>query len=54
MIKLIVGAGEVFAFLLILIACGYLVYSGIRLWDKVRIRSMLQRVMKGKDPKGHS
>ena len=53
MIKLIVGAGEVLVFLVILVACGYLVYSGIRLWDKVRARKMLQRVMKSKDPKEH-
>ena len=51
MIKLIVGAGEVLVFLLILVACGYLVYFGIRLWDKMRTRRMLQRVMKSKDPK---
>lgn len=53
MIKLIVGAGEVLAFLLILVACGYLVYLGIRLLDKVRSRRMVQRVMKSKDPKEH-
>ena len=53
MIKLIVGAGEVLAFLLILVACGYLAYLGIRLWDKVRARRMVQRVMKSKDPKEH-
>ncbi len=51
MIKLIVGAGEVLVFLVILVACGYLVYLGIRLWDKVRSRNMVQRVMKSKDPK---
>ena len=53
MIKLIVGAGEVLAFLLILVACGSLVYLGIRLLDKVRARRMVQRVMKSKDPKEH-
>ena len=53
MIKFIVGAGEVLAFLLILVACGYLVYLGIRLWDKDRTRRMVQRVMKSKDPKEH-
>ena len=46
MIKLIVGAGEVLVFLLILFACGYLVYLGIRLWDKARSRKMVQRLMK--------
>ena len=51
MIKLIVGAGEVLVFLLILVVCGYLVYLGIRLWDRIRTRRMVQRVMKGKDPK---
>ena len=53
MIKFIVGAGEVLAFLLILPACGYLVYLGIRLWDKMRARRMVQRIMKSKDPKEH-
>ena len=53
MIKLIVGAGEVLVFLLILVACGYLVYSGIRLWDRMRARRMVQRLMKSKDPKEH-
>ena len=53
MIKLIVGAGEVLVFLLILFACGYLVYLGIRLWDKARSRKMVQRLMKSKDPKEH-
>ncbi len=53
MIKLIVGAGEVLAFLLILVACGYLVYLAVRLWDKARIWKMVQRVIKSKDPKGH-
>ena len=53
MIKLIVGAGEVLVFLLIVAACGYLVYLGIRLWDKDRTRRMVQRVMKSKDPKEH-
>ncbi len=53
MIKFMVGAGEVLAFLLILVACGYLVYLGIRLWDKMRARRMVQRVMKSKDPKEH-
>ncbi len=52
-IKLIVGAGEVLVFLLILVACGYVVYLGIRLWDKERARKMVQRVMKSKDPKEH-
>ena len=51
MIKLIVGAGEILVFLLILVACGYLVFLGIRLWDKMRTRRMVQRVMKSKDPK---
>ena len=51
MIKLIVGAGEVLAFLLIVGACGGLVYLGIRFLDKVRARRMVQRVMKSKDPK---
>src|SRR2546428_9855522 len=49
-IKLIVGAGEVLVFLLILVACGYFVYLGIRLWDKKRAQKMGQRVMKSKDP----
>ena len=53
MIKLIVGAGEVLVFLLILAACGYVVYLGIKLWDKKRARKMVQRVMKSKDPKEH-
>ncbi len=53
MIKLIVGAGEVLVFLLILVACGYVVYLGIRLWDKERARKMVQRVMRSKDPKEH-
>jgi len=53
MIKLIVGAGEVLAFLLILVACGYLIYLGMRLFDKLRARRMVQRVMKSKDPKEH-
>jgi threonine/homoserine/homoserine lactone efflux protein len=53
MIKLIVGAGEVLAFLLIVVACGYLLYLGIRLWDRARARRMLQRVMRSKDPKEH-
>ena len=53
MIKLTIGAGEVLVFLLVIVACGYLVYLGIRLWDKLRDRRMVQRVMKSKDPKGH-
>ena len=53
MIKLVVGAGEVLAFLLIVVACLYLVYGGTRLWDKLQIRKLVQRVMKSKDPKGH-
>jgi threonine/homoserine/homoserine lactone efflux protein len=53
MIKLIVGAGEVLVFLLIVVVCGYLVYLGIKLWDKLRARKMVQRVMKSKDPKEH-
>ena len=53
MIKLIVGAGEVLVFLLILMACGCVVYLGIRLWDKERARKMVRRVMKSKDPKEH-
>jgi hypothetical protein len=53
MIKLIVGAGEVLVFLLILVVCGFLVYVGIRLWDKMRARKMVQRVMRSKDPKEH-
>jgi len=51
MIKLIVGAGEVLVFLLILVASGYLIYFGIRLWDKMRARRMVQRLMKSKSPK---
>ena len=51
MIKLIVGAGEVLVFLLLLAACGYLLYLGIRLWDKLRARKMVDRLMKSKDPK---
>jgi len=51
MIKLIVGAAEVLVFLLIVVACGGVVYFGIRLWDKERTRKMVQRVMKSKDPK---
>ena len=53
MIKLIVGAGEVLVFLLILVACGFVIYLGIRLWDKERVRKMVKRVMKSKDPKEH-
>ena len=53
MIKLIVGAGEVLAFLLIVVVCGYLVYLGIRLLDKVRARKMVHRLIKSKDPKEH-
>jgi hypothetical protein len=53
MIKLVVGAGEVLAFLLIVVACLYVVYLGIRLWDRVRVRKLLQRLMKSKDPKEH-
>ena len=53
MIKFIVGAGEVLVFLVILVACGYLVYLGIRLWDRMRARRMVQRLMKSKDPKEH-
>jgi hypothetical protein len=53
MIKLIVGAGEVLVFLLILVACAYLVYLVIRLWDKLRMRKMVQRLMRTKDPKNH-
>jgi hypothetical protein len=53
MIKLVVGAGEVLAFLLIVVACLYVIYLGIGLWDKVHVRKLLQRVMKSKDPKGH-
>jgi threonine/homoserine/homoserine lactone efflux protein len=52
MIKLVVGAAEVLVFLLILVAAGYLVYLGIRLWDKVRARRMVQRIIKSQDPKG--
>ena len=51
MIKLIVGAGEILVFLLILVACACVVYVGIRLWDKERARKMVQRMMKSKDPK---
>ena len=51
MIKLIVGAGEVLVFLLIVAACAYLLYLGIRLADKLRARNMVRRVMKSKDPK---
>ena len=53
MIRLVVGAGEVLVFLLILVACGYVVYLGVRLWDKMRTRKMVQRMMKSKDPKEH-
>jgi threonine/homoserine/homoserine lactone efflux protein len=53
MIKLIVGAGEVLAFLLIIVGCGYLLYLGIRLWDRLRTRKMVHRMMKSKDPKEH-
>src|SRR2546426_4729153 len=53
-IKLIVGAGEVLVFLLILVACGYVVYLGIRLWDKERARKMVQRVMKSKRSEEHT
>ena len=53
MIKLIVGAGEVLVFLLILVACGCLIYLGIRLWDKMRARRMVQRLMESRDPKEH-
>ena len=53
MIKLVVGAGEGLAFLLILVACLYLVYVGIRFWDKVHVQKLVQRVMKSKDPKEH-
>ena len=53
MIKLIVGAGEVLAFLLIVVGCSYLVYLGVKLWDKVQVRKLVQRVMKSKNPKEH-
>jgi hypothetical protein len=53
MIKSIVGAGEVLAFLLIVVACGYVVYLGVRLLDKLRGRRMVQRLIKSKDPKEH-
>lgn len=53
MIKFIVGAGEVLAFLLVVVACVCLVYLGIRLLDKMRARRMVQRIMKSKDPKEH-
>lgn len=53
MIKLIVGAGEVLVFLLLLVGCAYLLYLGIRLWDRFRTRRMVHRVMKAKDPKEH-
>jgi len=53
MIKLTIGAGEVLVFLLVVVACGYLVYLGLRLLDKIRARRMVQRVMKSKDPKEH-
>jgi hypothetical protein len=33
----------------ILVACGYVVYLGIRLWDKERARKMVRRVMKSKE-----
>ena len=52
MIKLVIGAAEVLVFLLIVLACAYVVYLGVRLWDKERLRKMVQRVMKSKDPKG--
>ena len=38
MIKLTVGAAEVLVFLLIVVGAGYLLYLGIRLWEKVRTR----------------
>lgn len=53
MIKLTIGAAEVLAFLLVIVACVYLVYLGLRLLDKIRARGMVQRVMKSKDPKEH-
>jgi hypothetical protein len=53
MIKLIVGAGEVLAFLLIVVVCAYVAYLGVRLLDKVRARRMVHRLMKSKDPKEH-
>jgi threonine/homoserine/homoserine lactone efflux protein len=53
MIKLTVGAAEVLVFLLILVGCAYLVWVGIRLWDRFRTRRMVHRVMKAKDPKEH-
>jgi len=51
MIKLIVGAAEVLVFLLIVVASVYLLYLGVRLWDRMRARRMVRRVMKSKDPK---
>jgi hypothetical protein len=51
-IKLVVGAGEVLAFLLIVVACLYVVYLGLKLWDKVHVRKLLQRMMRSQDPKG--
>jgi hypothetical protein len=51
MIKLVVGAAEVLVFFLIVLACLYVVYLGFRLWDRERVRKMVQRVMKSKDPK---
>ena len=51
MIKVTVGAAEVLVFLLVLVGCAYLVYVGFRLFDKLRARKMVQRVMKSKDPK---
>jgi hypothetical protein len=53
MIKLTVGAAEVLAFLLVVVACVYLVYLGLRLLDKIRSRRMIQRLTKSKDPREH-
>ena len=53
MIKLVVGAGEVLAFLLLVVACCYLVYVGVRLWDKVHVRKLVQRLIKSKNSKEH-
>jgi hypothetical protein len=53
MIKLTIGAAEVLVFLLVVVACGYVAYMGLRLLDKMRSRRMVQRVMKSKDPKEH-
>ena len=44
MIKLIIGVGEVLAFLLICAFCGYIIYALWRLYDKMRIRKMVNKL----------